>query len=721
MCDQLVRDVASRNFGSVISVAYKDAECPLTGSSAIKRDHAPCVYERQSLASQSKLQGMANLTIHHFGRHFLTDSTGSTGGDCHQSPRHAASYSPQADAPAAHVIRSAGDGPNGQPSPPSTDHAAELYRTPASSFGIAKEIAESYGASSVLETPTSALPGSSTRVHSESMVVYQLFDFDLPPKSTLDAMLDTYLRAVHWFMLLFHERSFRVRYEGLMARGIQSRADSRFSLFVLTIWILGCQYTSNDDASHFGFDVKTFQKAALRHLEANLMYLFEDSELESVQVCMLLGSFYLYTGRPNLGFVVLGSGIRCAFALGLHRESSWPSMTQELHEERKRVWWALFIFDRFASIVYGHPCGIREGDFEVAEPRNLDDTVRHQSSSTTQHSAGSEADAVTAFAYVLCKIELYRLSSPIMTELYTQNSSHQHASRIIHEIDKRLSEWHASLPQELRLDMARLAKEQLTSTPQQETLLLQALALQVAYDNILILLHRPLLHKTKPKEGGDQFRTPSPLPFAGQEVPTTTVPSACWTMLHSANDISTQRCLESALRSASICDLRHCLVVAKNTHALAYFGINLFTAGMILSTVALSRPLSLVAQQAKKAIRKILLTSSAFKDDTPIARQTHRILGGLVKLILDKELAVLTDAESDVPGLTDVRDNATSAEGLDQQPLDATRPFIGADSTSRDFRFDAPFEDLSTPTELNLLDGISSLQTGRALLICSDS
>lgn len=534
--------------------------------------------------------------------------------------------------------------------------------------------------------------------------MYQLFDFVLPPKSTLDAILGTYLKAVHWFMLLFHEPSFRLRYESLMARGIQSRADSRFSLLLLTIWILGCKYMSEDDAIRLGFDAKSFQTAALRHLEANLMFLFENSELESVQVCVLLGSFYLYTGRPNLGFVILGSGIRCAFALGLHREHSWPSLTQEVQEERKRVWWALFIFDRFASIVYGHPCGIREGEFEVSEPRNLDDTGSQQSSSRVN------SEAITAFTYVTCKIELYRISSPIMTELYTQNVSHQQASRIIHDVDKRLSEWREALPEEMRLDVAQASKEHPASTALQETLMLQALALQVAYDNVLILLHRPLLHKSKPSEVPDRFRTPSPLPSADQGYRTGSTPSAGHSILHNTNDTSTQRCLESALRSASLCNLKHCLAVARNTHALAYFGINLFTAGMILSTVALSRPLSLAAQQAKKAIRKILITSGAFKADTPIACQTHRILGELVKLILDKELAVLTDAdpgssrttnmsnESEIVGVTDQQMLSGSAMGNFQPDLLSGDSLVGSA--------------WDTSPELNLLDGINSLQTG---------
>lgn len=537
--------------------------------------------------------------------------------------------------------------------------------------------------------------------------MYQLFDFALPPKGTLDAILGTYLKAVHWFMLLFHEPSFRLKYESLMSRGIQSRADSRFSLLLLTIWILGCKYMSEDDATRLVFDAKAFQTAALRHLEANLMFLFEDSELESVQVCVLLGSFYLYTGRPNLGFVVLGSGIRCAFALGLHRESSWLSLIQEVQEERKRVWWALFIFDRFASIVYGHPCGIREGEFEVSEPRDLGDTGSQQPSS------GAMIEGVTAFTYVTCKIELYRISSPIMTELYTQKVSHQQASRIIHGVDRRLSEWREALPNELRLDVAQASKEQSASTALQETLMLQALALQVAYDNILILLHRPLLHKAKPSEGPGRFRTPSPLPLAGQEAPTSASSSAGNGILHTANDISTQRCLESALRSASICDLKHCLSIAKNTHALAYFGINLFTAGMILSTVALSRPLSLAAQQAKKAIRKILITSGAFKADTPIACQTHRILGELVRLILDKELAVFTDADPETSRLTNMCHSSGHAGGLSQQlPSGMAGGSFQSDLFPQDPMIGPAWE---SPAELNLFDGINSLQTGKFL------
>ena len=657
-------------------------------------------------------------TYEHFGEHVqpaLTLCDRSTAGTSDRGSEHGVSHSTQADADASqrHQTRSA---ENAASTPNPTYDTANLYRTPASSFGIAQEVAENFGASSVLERSTSALPGSSTHPQQEAVPVYRLFDFALPPKNTLDIILGTYLRAVHWFMLLFHEPTFRMRYESLMARGIQSRADSRFSLLLLTVWVLGCKYVSEADAARLEFDAKGFQTVALRHLEAKLMFLFEDSELESVQVCVLLGSFYLYTGRPNLGFVVLGSGIRCAFALGLHRESSWTSLAEEAQEERKRVWWALFVFDRFASIVYGHPCGIREGDFEVSEPRDLYDTGTG-SRGVPSSRAGTEG-AVTAFTYVTCKIELYKISSPIMTELYTQKvSSHQQASSIIHDVDKRLSDWREALPNELRLDVAQASKQQPASTAQQETLMLQALALQVAYDNILILLHRPLLHKTKPSEPAGRLRTPSPLPFPNQEPLITTTSTTNHPLLPTATatDTSTHRCLESALRSASLCDLKPYLAIAKHTHALAYFGINLFTAGMILSTVALSKPLSLAAQQAKKAIRKILIASGAFRAETPIACQTHRILGELVKLILDKELAVLTDAETEGPRFGSACDEYRSGGG-ELGSLQPPNGEVGRDVGPGMFLGDALVGSgpaWETPGELDLLDGINSLQTGK--------
>ena len=532
------------------------------------------------------------------------------------------------------------------------------------------------------------------------------------------------MKAVHWFMLLFHEQTFRRRYEDFLAHGIRSKADSNFYKLLLVVCVLGCQYLDKRVASDLGFDVVGFQETSLRYLEANLLSLCEDTDLASVQICVLLGSFYLYTGRPNLGFVVLGSGIRCAYALGLHRENSWPRLKEEDTEERRRVWWALFIFDRYASIIYGHPCGIREGEFNVSNPRNLDDTTQTHSHGTAMSNDQSGPEAVTLFTYVIFKIELYRLSSPVLVDLYFHpNQGHRNVSQTVRDLDTRLCRWRETLPMELRL--AVVGKRTSSISPPDTTFLLQALALQVAYDNILILLHRPLLQSrgAPPQVSGRSQGTAYPVspPREATSDPhvNTQFPSV-------GDTYSRDRCLESASRSASLCDMKHCLIAARSTHAVAYLGINLFTAGIVLCTVALSSPLSVVAQQAKNDIRKIMIISDMFKSDSPIAPQTKQILSALVKIILDKELEALTCTEPTSSRRASPLRNIGSAQEYEARVKDRAPippPVAGTSSrqsqdigatssTSTDFGISATPNDSTFPSafDIDMITGINSLQ-----------
>lgn len=460
-----------------------------------------------------------------------------------------------------------------------------------------------------------------------------------------------------------------------MTKGIQRREESRFYHLLLVVCALGCQYVDKDAASNIGLDAAEFQNMALKRIEANMLIIYEDSDLMSIQICVLLGSFYLYTGRPNLGFVVLGSGIRCAYAVGLHRESIWPRLAREEVEERRRVWWALYIFDRYASIVYGHPYGIREGEFAVNLPQNLDDTSQRHGYGTMLPNPDGRFETVTVFTYITFKIQLYRISSPILKDLYFHPSSDRGSmNRTIQELDERLCQWRESLPPELRLDKIR---DQWLSSPVRDcTFYLQALTLQLAYDNMVILLHRPLLHKWDARSGVGQAREQTS-PHTSHHVDSSnnTYHSGTRAPRLHTDDYSRDRCLGSASRSAKLCDSLQCLKAARHTHAVAYLGINLFTAGLVLCTVALSKPISSMAQKAKAAIRKILIISEEFKNDTPIASQSKQILTDLVKLILDRELLALTSTDSEqlsIPSHLDAERNSQSATDAQRDPMRAS-------------------------------------------------
>jgi hypothetical protein len=96
----------------------------------------------------------------------------------------------------------------------------------------------------------------------------------------------------------------------------------------------------------------------LAKVKEQLFEMFDQAALETVQISLLMTSFYLYNSRPNLAFAILGSAIKSAQAIGLHQESLWRPCSQITRETRRRVWWATYVFDRSVQHQSAFPhCG----------------------------------------------------------------------------------------------------------------------------------------------------------------------------------------------------------------------------------------------------------------------------------------------------------------------------------------------------------------------------
>lgn len=78
--------------------------------------------------------------------------------------------------------------------------------------------------------------------------------------------------------------------------------------------------------------------------ESDIAELMNQSSVAAAQTLILLGSFYVYHGRPNLSFSLLGATVKVAQAAGLHRDRPYGTAIDQ--EERKRVWWTIYTWDR---------------------------------------------------------------------------------------------------------------------------------------------------------------------------------------------------------------------------------------------------------------------------------------------------------------------------------------------------------------------------------------
>lgn len=126
--------------------------------------------------------------------------------------------------------------------------------------------------------------------------------------------------------------------------------DSNEPWLILLVVALGAHYSSlatNEDQERL--DKEQVSKGLLEQVERRFLPILDSANEEAVQICVLLGSFYVFNGRPNPGLGILGSGVKIAQILRLHQEPQHARMTRVRLESRRRTWWALEVFDKYRT------------------------------------------------------------------------------------------------------------------------------------------------------------------------------------------------------------------------------------------------------------------------------------------------------------------------------------------------------------------------------------
>ncbi|KAF2092513.1 hypothetical protein NA57DRAFT_82229 [Rhizodiscina lignyota] len=482
---------------------------------------------------------------------------------------------------------------------------------------------------------TYAIPGAgltpsevNASVHTgEAFPLSQLLKgLELPSTEVCDFLFNTFLDSVHWFMMVFHEPSFREVYEEILRSRTVRVGELKTVMMILIVLIMGARYASMTDTKETcvrDMDLERLWSSMLDHVKIHFFDVMDDAGIESVQLCILLGSFYMYSGRPNLSLAVLGAGIRCAQGLNLHKESSWGNIDPVTREVRKRIWWALYVFDRFACVAYGRPSSIRDSDCDTPKLCEMDDTnIQHPYFRSVSR---IDQTPITVLTYQNRKFDLYEIGASILSEVYVPGrASFPAAIKRAIEINNKLVSWYDNLPPELRLDEHKTCTTQNLSDSDQKIckiFTLQALALQLAYDNIQIVLHRPFLRYNIRSFNKSQF-------------------------VDGESDLatSTEQCFHSALRTCKIgIQHRKALLAARETHSGAYLAIQNFAAGMILCMIALSKAMPLHVEEAKQGVAYAISLQRLLAKNFAVSAQTVQVLERLLRLIFNQEMALMLE------------------------------------------------------------------------------
>jgi hypothetical protein len=174
----------------------------------------------------------------------------------------------------------------------------------------------------ILRRTTSAIPGGDvygkqaiTRLErAQRRPISSIIGYSLPSADIVRLLLEDYFDAVHWFSLVIYEPKFRHKFESVLD-GMAYGSQKAFLLLLSVVLGMGACYRSHNKSKcgdNQTEDWRAWASSLVDGAGLRLIDLMDNASIASVQACILLSSYYVYHGKPNLSFSLLGATIRTA-------------------------------------------------------------------------------------------------------------------------------------------------------------------------------------------------------------------------------------------------------------------------------------------------------------------------------------------------------------------------------------------------------------------------
>ncbi|KAI1855374.1 hypothetical protein JX266_000239 [Neoarthrinium moseri] len=183
-----------------------------------------------------------------------------------------------------------------------------------------------------------------------------------PNRHITDTMIDSYFATYHLSYPIIHEPTFRAQYSEVIAQP-HGRSWSILAYIVAAIGV----YSSSTTYSDLEFQLFAHARSML-----SFDYL-EMGNSTLVQALTLISNYQQKRDKPNSGYNYLGLAVRMATGLGFHKEFPGWNISPLKMELRRRIWWALCVFDVGATITFSRPILWPLEGVEVSFPMNVTD------------------------------------------------------------------------------------------------------------------------------------------------------------------------------------------------------------------------------------------------------------------------------------------------------------------------------------------------------------
>ncbi|KAI9376519.1 PrpF protein-domain-containing protein [Aspergillus egyptiacus] len=302
----------------------------------------------------------------------------------------------------------------------------------------------------------------------------------------VDPDLGMHLLSLHWNR---QHHSFLITYRPAFMRDMACNGPYFSKLLLNAIYFGAAKFSPRLEVRKDPNDVRTAGWRYRERVRELLGGALDSSDITTIQALLVMtNSLFALGDERSAAWLYAGLAFRMLIDLGMHVDlTSTRRFSDEDLEIRRRIFWGAFVVDKIQSLYQGRPVSLKETDALV--PIKFLDTYEELEhwqpfaySTSAPNYPGMPAYSTSTFTF-LCKLSL--IMSDILSCIYTERSFDQSPTALASNLDQlqlRLDQWQASLPEHLRLD--------LTNTQN----LTVGCQLTIAIYNVLvILLHRPFV------------------------------------------------------------------------------------------------------------------------------------------------------------------------------------------------------------------------------------
>ncbi|KAJ0284038.1 hypothetical protein CBS470a_007023 [Colletotrichum nupharicola] len=282
-------------------------------------------------------------------------------------------------------------------------------------------------------------------------------DYKLPNYTYANLLVQVVLRFIGSDYHLLKKKSFSQRVDRLYGPATEQTPDTMFLCRLFAVFALGELYLKKSTSQREVPGAKFFLQSVSLFEE-----LYEEPNIEYIETLLLMNTAYTYAGIA----------LRLSVTMGLHRNITYDPKTPPVEiENRRRVWWTVYTFDRLCSAKLGHPVMIKDEDIDAPFP-------------SSDGLSPEEQEEFVDAGQLIANIRLARITGLLLDHTYKIHSPHEKTFvSNVHRILTSLKEWDATLPPELALDHSR--------TPSYSTRAVASLRLH--FNQCVVLTTRPIL------------------------------------------------------------------------------------------------------------------------------------------------------------------------------------------------------------------------------------